>query len=396
MAQVESKIRELLSKVNEVDNTETVAEEAQALDEKAGLPNSKDVGDKSAPTQGSSDANPEQEDLSGSDDKGGLTSPVGKAASAKASKDKTLPAGQGAGQAPNYDSGTDTASVVNQPTSAGVREEEEVEVEEDQEVISEDELETEEVEEITEEEAEEEEALFEADIATLFADEEHLSEEFKTKAAGIFEAVVTARVTSEMEAIEAELREEAEVAQASFQDDMVEKIDAYLSYVAENWMKENELAVEKGLRTEITEDFISGMKTLFAEHYIEVPAEKYDVLGEMQSQIEDLKAKLDESIADKMDIVTEKTDLLRNKVLSESSTDLTITETEKLAKLVESVEFDSEEVFAEKVAVIKENYFPKVKATDEDKMQDTVDESFITENSTMSIYTQAISNAVKK
>ena len=396
MAQVESKIRELLSKVNEVDNTETVAEEAQALDEKAGLPNSKDVGDKSAPTQGSSDANPEQEDLSGSDDKGGLTSPVGKAASAKASKDKTLPAGQGAGQAPNYDSGTDTASVVNQPTSAGVREEEEVEVEEDQEVISEDELETEEVEEITEEEAEEEEALFEADIATLFADEEHLSEEFKTKAAGIFEAVVTARVTSEMEAIEAELKEEAEVAQASFQEEMVEKIDAYLSYVAENWMKENELAVEKGLRTEITEDFISGMKTLFAEHYIEVPAEKYDVLGEMQSQIEDLKAKLDESIADKMDIVTEKTDLLRNKVLSESSTDLTITETEKLAKLVESVEFDSEEVFAEKVAVIKENYFPKVKATDEDKMQDTVDESFITENSTMSIYTQAISNAVKK
>jgi len=390
MAQVESKIRELLSKVNEVDNTQTIAEEAQALDEKAGLPNSKDVGDKSAPTQGSSDANPEQEDLSGSDDKGGLTSPVGKAASAKASKDNTLPKGNGAGQAPNYDGGTDTASVVNNPTSAGVREEEEVEVEDDQEIIVEDE-----VEEISAEDSEEE-ALFEADIATLFADEEHLSEEFKTKAAGIFEAVVTARVTSEMEAIEAELKEEAEVAQASFQDEMVEKIDAYLSYVAENWMQENELAVEKGLRTEITEDFINGMKNLFEEHYIEVPTERYDVIGEMQTQIDELKSKLDESIAEKMDIVSEKTDLLRSKVLSESSTDLTITEAEKLAKLVESVEFDGEESFAEKVAVIKENYFPKVKATDEDKMQDTVDESFITENSTMSIYTQAISNAVKK
>lgn len=388
MAQVESKIRELLSKVNEVDTSETIAEEAQALDEKAGLPNSKDVGDKSAPTQGSSDANPEQEDLSGSDDKGGLTSPVGKAASAKASKDKTLPSGQGAGDAPNFETKEDPTSVVNQSSSQGVREEEEVEVEEDQEVIAEDES--------VEEDDSEEEALFEADIATLFADEEHLSEEFKTKAAGIFEAVVTARVTSEMEAIEAELKEEAEVAQASFQEEMVEKIDAYLSYVAENWMKENELAVEKGLRTEITEDFISGMKTLFEEHYIEVPADKYDVLGEMQSQIDELKSKLDESLTEKMEIVSEKTDLLRSKVLSESSTDLTITEAEKLAKLVENVEFDTEEGFAEKVAVIKENYFPKVKATEEDKMQDTVDESFITENSTMSIYTQAISNAVKK
>jgi hypothetical protein len=382
MAQVESKIRELLGKANEVDASDALVEEAQALEEKAGLPNSKDVGDKTAPTQGSSNANPEMEDLSGSDDKGGLTSPVGKAASAKASKDNTLPKGQGAGNAPNFDTKEDPTSVVNQASSQGVREEAE---DEDQEVIAEDEVED-----------GEEETLFEADIASLFADEEHLSEEFKTKAAGIFEAVVTARVTSEMEAIEAELKEEAEAAQASFQEDMVDKIDSYLAYVAENWMRENELAVEKGLRTEITEDFIKGMKTLFEEHYIEVPADKYDVLGEMQSQIDELKTKLDESIVDKLELVSEKTDLLRNKVLSESSTDLTITEAEKLAKLVESVEFDSEEVFAEKVAVIKENYFPKVKATDDDKMQDTLDESFITENSTMNIYTQAISKAVKK
>jgi len=382
MAQVESKIRELLGKANEVDASDALVEEAQALEEKAGLPNSKDVGDKTAPTQGSSNANPEMEDLSGSDDKGGLTSPVGKAASAKASKDNTLPKGQGAGDAPNFDTKEDPTSVVNQASSQGVREEAE---DEDQEVIAEDEVED-----------GEEEALFEADIASLFADEEHLSEEFKTKAAGIFEAVVTARVTSEMEAIEAELKEEAEAAQASFQEDMVDKIDSYLAYVAENWMRENELAVEKGLRTEITEDFIKGMKTLFEEHYIEVPADKYDVLGEMQSQIDELKTKLDESIVEKLEIVSEKTDLLRSKVLSESSTDLTITEAEKLAKLVESVEFDSEEVFAEKVAVIKENYFPKVKATDDDKMQDTLDESFITENSTMNIYTQAISKAVKK
>ena len=391
---VESKIRELLGKANEVDATEALVEEAQSIEEKAGLPNSKDVGDKTMPTQGSSDANPEQEDLSGSDDKGGLTSPVGKAASAKASKDNTLPKGNGAGQAPNYDGGTDTASVVNNPTSAGVREEEEVEVEEDQEIIAEDE-----VEEISSEDSEvegEEEQLVEQDFASLFADEEHLSEEFKVKAASMFEAVLTARVNSEMDSIEADLREEAEQAEVEFRNEMVEKIDSYLSYVAENWMRENELAIERGLRTEITEDFIKGMKGLFEDHYIEVPAEKYDVLGEMQTQIDELKSKLDESVAEKVAMVSEKVELQRQQVLAESSTDLTVTESEKLAKLVEGVEFDTEELFAEKVAVIKENYFPKVKATDEDKMQDTVDEAFISENSPINIYAQAISKAVKK
>lgn len=382
---VESKIRELLGKVGEVD---TLVEEAQSIEEKAGLPNSKDVGDKTIPTQGDSNANPEQEDLSGSDDKGGLTSPVGKAASAKASKDTTLPKGNGAGQAPNYDSGTDSASVVNNPTSAGVREEEEVEVEEDQEVIAEDE-----VEEIS---AEDESELVEHDIASLFADEEHLSEDFKVKAASIFEAVLTARVASEIDAIESDIREEAKVAEEEFRTDMVEKIDAYLTYVAENWMKENELAIERGLRTEITEDFIKGMKGLFEDHYIEVPAEKYDVLGEMQTQIDELKTKLDENVAEKIAMVSEKVALLRQQAITEASTDLTVTESEKLAKLVENVEFDTEDMFAEKVSVIKENYFPKVKATTEDKMQDTVEEEFITENSAMAIYSQSISKAVKK
>jgi len=385
---VESKIRELLGNKGEVDATQALVEETQDLEEKAGLPNSKDVGDKTAPAQGSSNPNPEQEDLSGADDKGGLTSPVGKAASAKASKDNTLPKGQGAGDAPNFDSKEDPASVVNQSSSAGVREEAEEEVEEDQEVIAED-------EEVEVEEGDDE-TLFEADITSLFADEEHLSEEFKTKAANIFEAVVVARVASEMEAVEAELREEYAQEQEQFQNTMVEKIDSYLSYVAENWMKENELAIEKGLRTEITESFIGGLQNLFAEHYIQVPEEKYDVLGEMQTQIDELKSKLDESIAEKMEIVSEKTNLLRNKVLSEASTDLTVTEAEKLAKLVENVDFDDEDLFSEKVAVIKENYFPKVKASEEDKMQDTVDEAFISESSPVNIYAQAISKAVKK
>lgn len=383
---VESKIRELLTKVHEVE--QVLSEEVQELDEKtaAARPLDKDQGDSTAPTQGSSNANPEMQDLSGTGDKhGGLTSPIGKAAASKQGT-ATAPQTTGAGQAPNFEGGTDTASVVAQANSKGNVYKEDEEVEEEEVIIEDEEV---------EEEVIEEDTLFDGDIDSLFADEEGLTEDFKVKAASLFEAVVTARVTSEVEGIQQELAEEARIAQETFQEEMVEKIDSYLSYVAENWMKENELAIERGLRTEITEDFISGLKTLFAEHYIEVPAEKYDVLGEMQAQIDELKERLDESIAEKLEIVTEKTSLLRGKVFAEATTDLTVTEAEKLAKLIEDVEFDNEELFAEKVAVIKENYFPKVKATDDDKMNDTVDGEIISENSPVSIYAKAISKAVK-
>ena len=388
---VESKIRELLTKVHEVE--QVLSEEVQELDEKtaAARPLDKDQGDSTAPTQGSSNANPEMQDLSGTGDKtGGLTSAIGKVAAGKQGT-ATAPQTTGAGQAPNFEGGTDTASVVAQANSQGNVYKEDEEVEEEEVIIEDEEVE----EEVIEEDTLEEDTLFDGDIDSLFADEEGLTEDFKVKAASLFEAVVTARVTSEVEGIQQELAEEARIAQETFQEEMVEKIDSYLSYVAENWMKENELAIERGLRTEITEDFISGLKTLFAEHYIEVPAEKYDVLGEMQAQIDELKERLDESIAEKLEIVTEKTSLLRGKVFAEATTDLTVTEAEKLAKLIEDVEFDNEELFAEKVAVIKENYFPKVKATDDDKMNDTVDGEIISENSPVSIYAKAISKAVK-
>jgi regulator of replication initiation timing len=365
---VESKIRELLAKSREVEAELT--EEANELDEAAASrPLDKSQGDASMPAQGSSNSSPEMVDLSGTGDKnGGLTAEIGKAAIGKQGT-ATAPATTGAGQAPNFEGGTDTASVVNQPTSQGVREDEEVS---------------------------DEETLFDGDIEGLFGDEDGLSEEFKVKAASLFEAVVTARVSAEVEEIEKELAEEARIAQETLKEEMVEKIDGYLSYVAENWMKENELAVEHGLRTEITEDFIKGMQTLFSEHYIEVPTEKYDVLGEMQAEIDSLKSKLDESIEDKVAMVAETTDLLRSKVIAESTKDLTVTEAEKLAKLVEDVEFDNQDLFAEKVAVIKENYFPKVRATDDDKMDDTVAEEMVDGNSPMSIYANAISKAVKK
>tara|TARA_B100000900_G_C20600682_1_gene725435 strand:- start:4573 stop:5811 length:1239 start_codon:yes stop_codon:yes gene_type:complete len=410
---VESKIREMLAKGKEVESA--LNEETQELDEAGAAENLKPnatAGDSSNPTQGNSNPNPEIQDLSGTGDKhGGLTSAIGPASASKVG-DAPRPANSGAGQAPNYDGGEDTASVVAQPSSEGIRTQKEEEEVED-EVIAEDEVENEEevvseseVEEVESEEEDaevsqetEEETLFENDIQNLFADEEHLSEEFKVKAAELFETVVTARLANEIESIQKELEEQSQIERETFKEEMVGKIDQYLNYVAENWMKENELAIERGLRTEITEDFIKSLKTVFAEHYIEVPQDKYDVLGEMQDEIEELKKKLNESVEAQINLTTDRESLMRSKIIGEISEDLTLTEQEKLTSLVEDVAFGTSEMFAEKVTVVKENYFPKqetVKEESESVMTDTVPEELIEEGSAVSRYAQAISRQVKK
>ena len=310
---VESKIRELLEGKLQDDAVEVLDELAanRPLDKSSN-------GDAKPPLQGNSNPNPEQQDLSGSSNpEGGLTSPVGKEASAKAGS-APRPSNSGAGKAPNYNDGTDPRSVVAQSSSKGNVHQEEVEETEDEvleetpevaedEVVTEEEETTEEVvaeeeevegeeveyvdgedEELTEEEESEvelsdeestEETLFEEDIANLFADEEHLSEEFKTQAASLFEAVVVSRVNEQVSAIEDELVEEANKAFEDAKEKLVENIDKYLSYVTEQWMQENELAVDNGLRNEITESFINGMKTVFTEHYIDVPEEKFDAVS---------------------------------------------------------------------------------------------------------------------
>jgi len=380
----------------------------------ANRPLDKSQGDATNPTQGDSNPNPEMQDLSGTGNKeGGLTSEVGKAASSKASKDNTLPAGQGAGKAPNFDDKEDPRNVVAQASSKGnvnqeeVESEEEViledenaeveaETEEEQvEELVEDEVEAEAEEELTEEEETEDEVLFESDLEALFADEEHLTEEFKVKAANIFEAIVTSRVTSEVEAIEADLVEQANAAFEETKEELVENIDKYLSYVTENWMKENELAIESGLRSEITESFIKGMQQVFTEHYIEVPEEKYDVLAEMQAQIDSLKEKLDEQAAQNVELFSEAEQLKKEKVFAEVCEDLASTETEKFATLVEDISFGSEEMYKQKLIVVKENYFPKAVASDDDKLEDRVEGSALNENSLMSRYATAISRASK-
>lgn len=405
---VESKIRDFLKKGKEIEESLQLAEEVNELEEKAAAENLKPnatPGDSKNPTQGSSNPSPEMQDLSGTGDKhGGLTSSVGKAAADKMSQSGEL-TNSGAGDAPNYETEEDPRKVVNQSSSKGNVNQEEVEESEEEEVIAEDETaETEEeveeiVEEDSDEDAEEEvdgENLFEGDIANLFADEEHLSEDFKVKAAELFETVVTARLANEIESIQAELAEEAEAAQAKFQDDMVEKIDAYLNYVSENWMKENELAIERGLRTEITEDFIKSLKTVFTEHYIEMPEEKYDVLGEMQTEIEELKSKLNESIESQVSLTKERENMLREKIIAEASEDLTMTESEKLSSLLADVDFGDSELFAEKVSVVKENYFPKQGVDAGEVMSDTVDAGHLDEGTSISKYAQAISKQIKK
>jgi hypothetical protein len=199
-----------------------------------------------------------------------------------------------------------------------------------------------------------------------------------------------------MDVIESELQEEVQLQQETFKSELVEKVDSFLNYVAENWMKENELAIERGLRTEITEDFISGMKTLFAEHYIEVPQDKYDVLGEMQDKIDSLETKLNESTEEKIALTTEKTSFQRQAVIAEACVDLTLTESDKLVKLVADIDFGSEEIFAEKIAVVKENYFPRQVVVSEDKLDDTVEGEYLVESGSINKYAQAISKSVLK
>ena len=235
------------------------------------------------------------------------------------------------------------------------------------------------------------------DLDSIFG--EDLSEEFRTKATSIFEAAVIARVNHEMEMVTSRLEEQTATQLVEFKEALVEKVDGYLNYVVEQYMEENELAIESGLRTEIAEDFIQGMKTLFKEHFIEVPEEKYDVLEEMQTKSEYLQSKLDESITQSIELAKELNALKAATILDEQTKDLAATEAEKLKKLIEGVDFDSEDLYREKVSVIKENYFPKTPKQSPEKMlveeSGTNPSAFIDNNSMMSRYVDTLSRTIK-
>ena len=230
-------------------------------------------------------------------------------------------------------------------------------------------------------------------VDALIAGETDLSEEFKDKAATIFETAIKSKVKEIAEEIEADYNNKFEQEMSTAKDELVEKVDSYLSYVVEQWMKENEIALERGIKGEIAEDFIGGLKKLFEDHYIDVPDEKYDVLEAQAAKVDDLQKKLDEQISKNVELNQGAKDLQRKEIVAEASADLADTSKEKFNKLVEEIEYSSNEDFKKKVETVKQSYFGK-STVSEDLDDVAAGESTLKSDdlsSSMAAYTAAIS-----
>jgi hypothetical protein len=302
---------------------------------------------------------------------------------------------------------------------AGLKEEEtEVEIEDDQEVVAESEeevtSETEEVvseeetvesevveEETTEEKVEEEsniDAIIEEDVNALLGGEE-LSEEFREKAKLVFEAALHAKTKEIQSTLEehyaAALSEEVE----EIKVELTERVDSYLEYVASEWLEENALAVESGLKTEITESFITGMKGLFEEHYVSMPEEKYDVLESMVEKLDDMETKLNEQIQKNIALNAKLAESAADRIFNQVSEGLALSQKDKLATLVESVEFESEADYYQKLVTLRKSYFPENAGTPADETENLSEEANFqeeTRSSSMDAYLRALSNVAKK
>ena len=233
------------------------------------------------------------------------------------------------------------------------------------------------------------------DVAAL-VDGEGLSEEFKDKAATIFEAAVKSKTREEITRIHEVMAGEFEVKLEESVNTLTEKVDTYLNYVVEEWTKENELAIERGLKGEIAEDFISGLKQLFEDHYIDVPNEKYDVLEAQSEKISELEEKINSVMEQNAALTQVKSKLVREQVIAEASEDLTDTEIEKFKSLTKDVDFVSEESFRAKLDTLKESYFPKtiVEQTFDDEDGGTAQD--IDTTGAMTAYMSAISRNKKR
>ena len=196
------------------------------------------------------------------------------------------------------------------------------------------------------------------DVNALFGDDQTISEDFKSKAATIFEARVFDRVAQIQEEIESEYASMLEEAVETIKSDLTEKVDDYLNYVVEQWMEENQIAIESGLRSEITEDFIAGLRNLFAENYINVPEESVDLVEELAAKVEELETKLNEEIETNIEYKKALTEAIKEQLTVEVCEGLTATQVEKIKALAESVDFSTEEEFKEKLETLRENYFP--------------------------------------
>jgi len=249
----------------------------------------------------------------------------------------------------------------------GMKEEEELSVED---TIEEEEVTTDEVV------AETEEYDIEEDVNALLGGEE-LSEEFREKAKTIFEAAINAKVAGIKEELEAQYEEKfAEEIEAA-KESLAERVDSYLEYVADEWFEENALAVEAGLKTEMTESFLQGMKGLFEEHYVSIPEDKYDVLESMVEKLDDMETKLNEQIEKNISLNSRLAESVADGILDQVSEGLAQTQKEKLTSLSESVEFESEEQYREKLETLKESYFSEKKSpvAKTETLSEGVDES---------------------
>ena len=235
------------------------------------------------------------------------------------------------------------------------------------------------------------------DIEALVSGEEELSDEFKTKASTIFETAIKSKVRTELEKIHAENEKSAKKVAEETMSSVVEKVDDYLNYIVEQWMTDNELAIERGLKGEIAEDFISGLKGLFEDHYIDVPDEKYDILEANLTKIEELEDKLNKQMEENVQLKKAKGELVKESMIADVADGMTDTETEKFQSLVDDVEFSDEESYKEKLQTIKESYFgsDEVKAQDETLTEEGSEETQEV-SGTMATYMSAIKKDNKR
>ena len=237
------------------------------------------------------------------------------------------------------------------------------------------------------------------DVAAL-TDGEELSEEFKAKAATIFESAVKAKLVEEIEKLEGEYESKVADKVEETKSEIVEKVDAYLNYVVESWMKDNELAIEKGLKAEITEDFIGGMKKLFETHYIDLPESKFDVVEDQAATIIKLKEDMNKTLESNVELNQKIGEFAKDDIINDVSSDLAETETEKLKGLAESIEYVDAADYRTKVETIKNSYFPKSKASDTESNEVAATENMTSDvdlSESMAAYTAAISkNQAKK
>ena len=299
-------------------------------------------------------------------------------------------------------------------TPAGMKEEEEVEGE----VVAEDEVTTDEVvseeeetadeivseEETTEEEIveEEEEAIdVETDIQALLEGEE-LSEDFTNKARTIFEAAIRSKVAEMKEQVKSEYEENLIEQVQSIKEELTDRVDSYLEYVADEWIAENQLAVEKGLKTEMTESFLTGMRSLFEEHYVSIPDEKYDVLENMVDKLDEMEGKLNEQIDKNVALNKRLSESVADVIFAEVAEGLALSQKDKFASLAENVEFESETSYREKLATLRKSYFPENAGVQRDESENLSEETQSTQyqttpvSNTMERYLQTLNRVSNK